>query len=174
MQGEGVEFLLSMGFSRKVTEEALSRNDTIESAVEWAVENQAFYSETYEAEAMASTSVEELKMVLVIRDDLAMSPGKVAAQCVHAALGACRRIGEYDPQRLISWEMSGEATICLRCTSQTHMEALSAAANNAGLPSYVVSDAGRTEVEPGSMTVLAIGPARKSKIDEITGRLRLY
>ena len=37
----------------------------------------------------------------------------------------------------------------------------------------MVQDAGRTEVEPGTKTVLAIGPDLNSKIDEITGKLKL-
>lgn len=50
---------------------------------------------------------------------------------------------------------------------------LSAAARLAGLPTYIVQDAGRTQVAPGSRTVLAIGPAPRSAIDQVTGHLRL-
>jgi PTH2 family peptidyl-tRNA hydrolase len=37
----------------------------------------------------------------------------------------------------------------------------------------VVRDAGRTEVEAGSVTVLAVGPATAELIDMVTGELRL-
>ena len=50
---------------------------------------------------------------------------------------------------------------------------LAAAASNSGLMSYIVVDAGRTQIAPGSKTVLAIGPAFKSQIDAVTGHLRL-
>lgn len=43
----------------------------------------------------------------------------------------------------------------------------------AGLPCYLVRDQGRTQIPAGSQTVLAIGPAPKSKINEITGHLKL-
>jgi PTH2 family peptidyl-tRNA hydrolase len=33
---------------------------------------------------------DDLKLVLLVRNDLGMSPGKIAAQCCHAALGAQR------------------------------------------------------------------------------------
>ncbi|KAJ9508908.1 hypothetical protein QJQ45_028225, partial [Haematococcus lacustris] len=46
-------------------------------------------------------------------------------------------------------------------------------ASDAGLPTYIVHDAGRTQIPAGSQTVLAIGPAPKSTIDGITGHLRL-
>jgi PTH2 family peptidyl-tRNA hydrolase len=34
-------------------------------------------------------------------------------------------------------------------------------------------DAGKTQIEGGSITVIAIGPAPKKSIDEITGKLSL-
>ena len=46
-------------------------------------------------------------------------------------------------------------------------------AKKAGLPAYLVADAGRTQVAPGSKTVLAIGPGPKSALDAITGTLKL-
>jgi PTH2 family peptidyl-tRNA hydrolase len=52
-------------------------------------------------------------------------------------------------------------------------EALEAAAEQASLPCYLVHDAGRTQIPAGSQTVLAIGPAPKSKIDQLTGHLKL-
>ena len=50
---------------------------------------------------------------------------------------------------------------------------LSAAAANSGLMTYLVVDAGRTQIAAGSKTVLAIGPALKSQIDAVTGHLKL-
>jgi peptidyl-tRNA hydrolase len=47
------------------------------------------------------------------------------------------------------------------------------AAQADGLPAYLVTDAGRTQIAAGSKTVLAIGPAPKSRIDQITGSLSL-
>jgi PTH2 family peptidyl-tRNA hydrolase len=56
------------------------------------------------------------------------------------------------------------------CLCQEELEAL---ALQAGLPCYLVRDAGRTQIPAGSQTVLAIGPAPKSKINDITGHLKL-
>lgn len=52
-------------------------------------------------------------------------------------------------------------------------EAIERRAREAGLNTYIVHDAGRTQVEAGSMTVAAIGPGDIDVIDEITGSLKL-
>jgi len=46
-------------------------------------------------------------------------------------------------------------------------------AKSSGLRTNVVADAGRTEVEPGTRTVGAIGPHSVAEIDAITGSLSL-
>ncbi len=53
------------------------------------------------------------------------------------------------------------------------MAELEAKAASLGMPTYIVHDAGRTQIAAGSQTVLAIGPAPKSDIDKVTGSLRL-
>lgn len=117
---------------------------------------------------------EEYKLVLIVRTDLKMSPGKVASQCVHAALGAFRRIGYIDFNLCQKWQMQGEKTVCLKCNDVAEVNRLCAEAERAGLVVYAVHDAGRTEVEPGTRTVVAIGPNTKTKVDAVTGKLRLY
>ena len=46
-------------------------------------------------------------------------------------------------------------------------------AKTAGLRCYSVTDAGHTEVEPGTITCCAIGPNEVEAIDMITGNLGL-
>ena len=41
------------------------------------------------------------------------------------------------------------------------------------IPSYMVIDAGRTQIAPNSRTVLAVGPAPVSLVDKVTGDLKL-
>ena len=57
--------------------------------------------------------------------------------------------------------------------SDEELEEIEALAVSAGLVTYVVEDAGRTQVEAGSRTVLAIGPCLPSEVDGITGHLKL-
>ena len=111
------------------------------------------------------------KLVLVVNSALGMSAGKVAAQCVHAALGIYRAIAHHG--WCAEWELSGEKTVTLSGGSSAALEALEAAARAVPLPVFRLHDAGRTEVEPGAFTVLAIaGP--EEEVNTITGTLRTY
>ncbi len=135
---------------------------------------------------------EKLKMVLVARADLGMSTGKIAAQCVHAALAAYRQALAQVPRFVRAWESQGEATICLQCSGDEELQvmqhgarwfwmarlmpvsqALIAAAKQQNIVAEDICDAGRTEVASGTRTVAAFGPAPCSAIDCITGKLRL-
>ena len=101
-----------------------------------------------------------------------MSPGKIAAQCSHASLGAYRH-SMRDPEsaKLVgAWIRRGQAKIVLKCKGKTQMDELKEVLEAAGHVTHVVEDAGRTEVEPGTETVLAAGPSFVDEIDKITGR----
>jgi PTH2 family peptidyl-tRNA hydrolase len=111
---------------------------------------------------------EEHKMVLCVRTDLKMQRGKVAAQCGHAVLGAYRearrrgRSGKEDQEvcreALRQWSRQGQAKIALAIPDEATMMDLEAKARARKLPTYIVADAGRTQIAAGSLTVLAIGP----------------
>lgn len=53
------------------------------------------------------------------------------------------------------------------------MHELMGKAEAQGLITYLVADAGHTQVEAGTETVLAIGPAHEDAINAITGHLKL-
>ncbi|KAI4379794.1 hypothetical protein MLD38_006045 [Melastoma candidum] len=115
----------------------------------------------------------ELKMVLVVRQDLKMGQGKIASQCAHAATGMYAELMQSDRFLLKNWEQCGQPKIVCTCKNQQEMIKLMEAAENLGLPTFVVADAGRTQVAAGSRTVLAVGPGPKELVDLVTGRLRL-
>jgi peptidyl-tRNA hydrolase len=114
------------------------------------------------------------KLVCLVRRDLGMGVGKVAAQVAHGVLGAYRVASQRDPQRLAAWETTGEACIVLGVTGLEELDRLVGSAAQAGLVTHVVQDAGRTEVAVGSKTVGCIGPGVVSEIDTITGALSLF
>lgn len=118
---------------------------------------------------------EECKLVLVVRTDLGMGKGKIAAQCSHATLACYKTLVRADPAHpvLKRWERLGQAKVALKVDTEEDMLMLQAQAVSLGLCAQVIHDAGRTQIASGSATVLGIGPAPKSKIDEVTGHLKL-
>jgi len=114
------------------------------------------------------------KMVLVVRTDLGMQKGKAAAQCAHAALGCYKKGVKCQPDLLTAWERTGQAKVCLKTDSEESLQDLAAKAKELGITWSIVRDAGRTQVEAGSVTVLGIGPADVDLIDKVTGHLKLY
>ena len=113
---------------------------------------------------------EDLKLVLVVRQDLKMGKGKAAAQCCHAALAAYKRARRKCPDRLKVWESTGQPKITLKCDSEEELMLLMVKARSLDLVSYVVADAGRTQIAPGSHTVLAVGPAPGQLVDQVVTR----
>nr|XP_048331098.1 peptidyl-tRNA hydrolase 2, mitochondrial isoform X2 [Ziziphus jujuba var. spinosa] len=107
---------------------------------------------------VSSNGGEELKMVLVVRQDLKMKSGKIASQCAHAATGMYAELMYSHRSLLRQWEQNGQPKIVVLCKNQQEMNKLKEAAEDIGLPTFVVADAGRTQVLAGSKTVLAIGP----------------
>ncbi|CAI5755524.1 unnamed protein product [Candida verbasci] len=122
----------------------------------------------------------DIKMTLVIRSDLKMSKGKVAAQCSHATLALYKKItnpdlDSYNPNMVKRWEyLNGQAKITLQVPNEEEMDILFAKAISLGINCYIVHDAGRTQIAAGSATVLGLGPAPKKVLDEVTGELKLY
>ncbi|XP_005186023.1 probable peptidyl-tRNA hydrolase 2 [Musca domestica] len=113
------------------------------------------------------------KMVLLVRNDLKMGKGKIAAQCGHGAVGAYQKAVHRTPSLVRAWENTGCAKVALKVESEAEMMCLKKAAEARGLNTCLIRDAGRTQIEPNSKTVLAIGPAAVEAIDQVTGHLKL-
>ncbi|RMJ25631.1 hypothetical protein PHISP_03503 [Aspergillus sp. HF37] len=119
-------------------------------------------------------NVDEVKLVLVVRTDLGMTKGKIAAQCSHATLACYKNFLTHAPDSPIlrRWEREGQAKIALQIKSEDELALLQAQAMSLGLCARVVHDAGRTQIASGSRTVLGVlGP--KSVVDAVTGELKL-
>ncbi|EGP91631.1 unnamed protein product [Zymoseptoria tritici ST99CH_1A5] len=127
-----------------------------------------------ELKSFAGTN-EECKLVLAVRGDLGMTKGKACAQCGHATLACYKALLRADPQNpvLRQWERLGQAKVALRVNSEDELLMLQAQAVSLGVCAQVVHDAGRTQIASGSATVVGIGPAPKSVVDQITGHLKL-
>ena len=116
-------------------------------------------------------AVMQTKLTLVVRSDLGMGRGKIAAQAAHAAVAAA--LASIGTPAFTSWLRDGQPKVVLRAGSEEQLHAIAAEATEAGLPVQVIHDAGRTQVVEGTPTCCAIGPAADASIDAITGQLSL-
>jgi peptidyl-tRNA hydrolase, PTH2 family len=114
-----------------------------------------------------------MKQAIVVRSDLGMGKGKVAAQVAHASLSAAEASRERREEWYDDWKEEGQAKIVLKVASEADLKDVFLKAKRAGLPASLVEDRGLTQVEPGTATCVGIGPAPDADIDEITGKLKL-
>ena len=113
------------------------------------------------------------KMVIVVRTDIKMSKGKMAAQAGHAAVSASDYAHKNRPEWWKPWIMEGQCKIAVKVNSEQEILELERKARNAGLPATLIVDRGLTEIPPNTITCLGIGPAPANKMDSITGKLSL-
>ena len=111
-----------------------------------------------------------MKQVILVRHDLKLPKGKMAAQVAHASTEAVLRSHKDD---ISKWRSGGMKKVVLRVDDKNELLKYMNAAKDAGLVTSLITDAGRTVVEPGTMTCLGIGPDKEEKIDKITGDLKM-
>ncbi|MFB6294846.1 MAG: peptidyl-tRNA hydrolase Pth2 [Candidatus Nanohaloarchaea archaeon] len=111
-----------------------------------------------------------MKQVIVVRSDIDMSDGKKIAQACHASLGAYRNADDADANR---WEADGGTKAVVKADGEEELEQLFKEARSRNVPAYLVTDAGETELDPGTVTALGVGPANDDEVDGITGDLSL-
>jgi len=115
----------------------------------------------------------EYKLVVVVRDDLKMSGGKLAVQVAHAAVSCAMQAKARKTAWFSSWYREGQRKVVVKAKSLEDLLALKDKASRAGIPNELIADAGLTELPPNTTTCLGIGPAPESQIDPITGALPL-
>jgi peptidyl-tRNA hydrolase, PTH2 family len=113
----------------------------------------------------------ETKLTLVVRSDLGMGRGKIAAQAAHAAVAAA--LASAGTPDFLAWLRDGQPKVVLRVNGEDELHAVAEQAAAAGLPVQVIHDAGRTQVAEGTPTCCAVGPAAADRVDSITGELAL-
>ncbi len=120
----------------------------------------------------------KMKQVIVIRKDINMSKGKVAAQAAHASCEAVFKIidskNKLWHEWLRLWREEGQMKVVLKVDSEEKLLEIFSKANLMKLPASLIIDAGHTQLPPGTKTAVAIGPAPEDLIDKITGSLKLY
>lgn len=110
------------------------------------------------------------KQCLIVRSDIRMSCGKTCAQAAHAAILSFEKC---DPAVRKKWFSEGQKKVVLKVKSERELFELRTIAEQAGIAAALVEDAGLTEIPPGTVTALGLGPAKTEDLDRITGDLSL-
>lgn len=92
------------------------------------------------------------------------------AQACHASLGAYRNT---NTETVDEWEAAGATKIAVKTDTEDKLMSLLQQARSEGVSTYLVKDAGRTELAPGTVTALGIGPGRDETVNKITKDLSL-
>ena len=136
------------------------------------------------------------KMMIVMRRDLKMRKGKIAAQAGHACIDAIlmalnkeRRVNDFEitddgiilkdsdksTTPLSDWFKYGCAKICVYVDSEEELMNIADKAKEKGIIAAVITDAGMTEFHGvPTKTCLALEPLPAEVADELTGNLPLY
>lgn len=113
-----------------------------------------------------------IKQVIVVRTDLEMGKGKIAAQVGHACVLGAEHVRKSHNDWFKEW-WNGQEKVVLKITSLKALEEIKKQAISLDLPWSEVSDAGHTQIAPGTITCISLGPAPEEIIDKITGELKL-
>jgi peptidyl-tRNA hydrolase, PTH2 family len=116
---------------------------------------------------------EEIKQVIIVRTDLDMGRGKLAAQVAHASLMSYFQAERADKSLAKEWLDTGEKKIVLKVADEEALVKLFRAFEFKKVPCALVSDAGLTQLPPGTKTALGIGPWKAPDIDQFTRGFKL-
>ncbi|MCS7116272.1 MAG: peptidyl-tRNA hydrolase Pth2 [Nitrososphaerota archaeon] len=117
--------------------------------------------------------VQEYKQVIVVRTDIKMGKGKIAAQVAHAAVACADEVRKHRPKIYEGWIKCGQPKIVVKVNSLERLLDIKEKAEGAGLITVLIEDRGLTQVPVGTKTCVGIGPDLSEIIDKITGELPL-
>lgn len=112
------------------------------------------------------------KQVIILRSDLGMGKGKLCAQCAHASIESFLKSKSKNSTLTQEWLDSGMPKVVLKIDNEKELIALFERAKRE-VPACLITDAGRTQIEPGSKTAVGLGPFDEKVLDRYTGHLKL-
>ncbi|UOY09454.1 peptidyl-tRNA hydrolase Pth2 [Methanonatronarchaeum sp. AMET6-2] len=115
-----------------------------------------------------------MKQVIVLRGDINISKGKAAAQAAHASLNASLKVMKESEKSFDEWMDNGAKKVVLKGENEEQLFELMSIARAMDVSTYLVRDAGHTEINSGTVTALGVGPDEDEVVDRITGNLKTY
>ncbi|MCX8202276.1 MAG: peptidyl-tRNA hydrolase Pth2 [Candidatus Micrarchaeota archaeon] len=113
-----------------------------------------------------------MKQVIVFRSDLKIGKGKIAAHAAHAGITGFLNVENKNKKITSEWLNSGQKKIVLKVGSEHELIQLYEKIKNT-IPCQLIRDAGLTQVEPGTIICMVIGPWYDEEIDKHIKDLKL-
>lgn len=117
--------------------------------------------------------VEEIKMVIAVRKDLDLGKGKIAVQVAHAAVTLAMHSSKNDRRMFRKWTDQGQKKVVIRISDMQELMDLKMKLEGRGFYVCQISDAGYTQVPPGTVTCIGAGPVPAGEIDPVTSEYPL-
>jgi PTH2 family peptidyl-tRNA hydrolase len=115
----------------------------------------------------------EFKQVIIVRRDISMGTGKIAAQVAHAAVMGAEKVKVFRREWFNSWFDRGQAKVVVKVKNIEELMFVRERAEELNLPVVQVRDSGLTQIPAGTITCIGIGPAPSQLIDKVTVELKL-
>ena len=115
----------------------------------------------------------EYKQNILIRTDIGMKTGKKCVQGCHASVSAADLVRQKDKNVWKKWMNTGQRKIALKVGSLDELRLIHNKVLKKRIACFLIQDAGLTQLEPGTITALGIGPADSELLDTICGHLKL-
>ncbi|MBY8981929.1 MAG: peptidyl-tRNA hydrolase Pth2 [Candidatus Lokiarchaeota archaeon] len=115
----------------------------------------------------------EIKQVIILRTDLKMGTGKKCAQACHASVSSSNKVRRINTKLWKDWINSGQKKVVLKIQSLDELEEIFTKLKKNDIECAIINDAGLTQLAPGTVTALGIGPELSRRVDKITGTLKL-
>ena len=115
----------------------------------------------------------DFKQVIVVRKDLGMGTGKLAAQVAHAAVMAVEITKIRNLNWFNSWFKAGQAKVVVKVQTLGELLEIRKHAESLHLTVAVIQDSGLTQIPAGTVTCIGIGPGPSGLIDKVTNHLKL-
>ncbi len=115
-------------------------------------------------------SKDDIKFVIVVRKDLDMGCGKIAAQVGHA----CSTVVYNNIDNVYNWINYGnQKKAVLKVKTEKELIDIIKKARELRILTTAIRDAGKTQVESNTLTCCGFGPDVSNKLDRLTGHLKL-
>lgn len=111
----------------------------------------------------------ELAQYIIVNAGLGMNKGKIAAQASHSAVTVLDKI---DEEIIEEWKGQGMKKIVLKVKDEKELLELFEKTKRE-LPCALITDAGKTQIAPGSKTCFACGPVEENKAQKYFSKLKL-